>query len=75
MWVSREIVPGYKGVGGGKRKGRDVDVSCISGYRFFESLDKRDGIDDEESKSPILVLEILVAIFCKEMYTHFDLLL
>jgi hypothetical protein len=62
-------------VGGGEGKGRDVDVSGILGYGFFEFLDKLDGIADEESKCAILVLEILVAIFCKEMYTHFDLLL
>ena len=62
-------------MGGGERKGRDVDVSGISGNEFFEFLDKLDGIADEESKCAILVLEILVAILCKEMYTHFDLLL
>jgi hypothetical protein len=62
VWVSREIVLGYKGVGGGERKGRDVDVSSICGYRFFEFLDKLDGIVDEESKCAILVLKILVAI-------------
>jgi hypothetical protein len=50
-------------------------VSGISGNGFFEFLDKLDGIADEESKFAILVLEILVAIFCKEMYTHFNLLL
>ena len=33
------------------------------------------GIWDEESKCAILVLAILAAIFCKEMYTHFDPLL
>jgi hypothetical protein len=75
VWVSREIVLGYKGVGGGERKGRDVDVSGICGYGYSEFLNKLDGIADEESKRAILVLEILVAIFCKEMYTHFDLLL
>jgi len=68
-------VLGYKGVGGGKGKGRDVDVSGIFGYGSFEFLDKLDGIADEESKRAILVLKILVAIFCKAMYTHFDLLL
>jgi hypothetical protein len=68
-------VLGYKGVGGSERKGRDVDVSGILFYGYFEFLDKLDGIADEESKSAILVLAILVAIFCKEMYTHFDLLL
>jgi hypothetical protein len=75
VWVSREIVLGYKGVGGGKRKGRDVDVSGILGYGYLEYLDKLDGIADEESKSAILVLAILEAIFRKEMHTHFDLLL
>jgi hypothetical protein len=50
-------------------------VSGICGYGLFEFLDKLDGIADEESKCAILVLEILVVIFCKEMYTHFDLLL
>jgi hypothetical protein len=75
VWVSREIVLGYKGVGGGERKSRDVDMSGISRYGFFEILDKIDRIADEESKCTILVLEISVAIFCKEMYTHFDLLL
>jgi hypothetical protein len=50
VWVSREIVLGYKGVGRGEREGRDVDVSGISGYWFFEFLDKIDGIADEESK-------------------------
>jgi hypothetical protein len=74
VWVSREIVLGYKGVGGSERKGRDVDVSRIFGYGFFEFLDKLDGIADEESKSAILVLAILEAIFRKEMHTHFDLL-
>jgi hypothetical protein len=64
VWVSREIVLGYKGVGGGERKGRDVNVSGTSGYGYFESLDKLDGIADEESKCAILVLvEILVAIY------------
>jgi hypothetical protein len=75
VWVSREIVLGYKGVGGSERKGRDVDVSGIFSYGCFECLNKLDGIVDEESKCAILVLEILVAIFCKEMYTHFDLFL
>jgi hypothetical protein len=64
-------VLGYKGVGGGERKRRDVDVSRICNYGFFEFLDKLDGIVDEESKCTILLLVILVAIFCKEMYTHF----
>ena len=62
-------------MGGSEWEGRDVDVSGIFGYGYFECLDKLDGIADEESKCAILVLEILVAIFCKEMYTHFDLLL
>jgi hypothetical protein len=62
-------------VGGGKRKGRDVDVSGILGYGFFKFLNKLDGIADEERKSAILVLAILEAIFRKEMYTHFDLFL
>jgi hypothetical protein len=75
VWVSREIVLGYKGVGGGEREGRDVDVSGTCSYGYIEFLDKLDGIADEESKCSILVLTILVAIFCKEMYTHFDLLL
>ena len=66
---------GYNGVGGGVRKGRDIDVSGISGYMFFKFLDKLDGIADEEYKCAILVLVILVAIFHKEMYTHLDLLL
>jgi hypothetical protein len=74
VWVSRDIVLGYKGVGGGERKARDVDVSGICGYGYFESLDKRDGIADEESKSAILVLAILEPIFRKEMHTHLDLL-
>jgi hypothetical protein len=43
-------VLGYKRLGGGEREGRDVDVSGISGYGFFELLDKLDGIADEESK-------------------------
>jgi hypothetical protein len=68
-------VLGYKGLGGGERKGRDVDVSSILGYGVFEFLDKLDGIANEESKNTILVLAILEAIFCKAMHTHFDLLL
>ena len=48
-------------------------MSGISVYVLFESLDKLDCIADEESESAILVLAILVAIFYKEMYTHFDL--
>ena len=66
---------GYNGVGGGVRKGRDIDVSGISGYGFFKFLDKLEGIANEESKCIVLVLVILVAIFQKEMYTHLDLLL
>jgi hypothetical protein len=68
-------VLGYKGVGGGERNGRDIDVSRIFGYGYSECLDKLDGIANEESECAILVLEILEAIFRKEMYTHFDLLL
>jgi hypothetical protein len=75
VWVLREIMLGYKGVGGGEREGRDVDVSGICSYGFFEFLNELDGITDEESKCPILVLKILVAIFHKEIHTHFDLLL
>jgi hypothetical protein len=74
-WVLREIMLGYKGVGGGERKGRDVDVSGICSYGSFEFIDKLDRIANEESKCTILVLAILVTIYCKEMYTHFDLLL
>jgi hypothetical protein len=65
-------------VGGGKREGRDVDVSGIMGYGPYgtsEFLNKLDGIADEESKSAILVLAILEAIFRKAMHTHFDLFL
>ena len=58
MWVSREIVLGYKGVGGGEREGRDVNVSGISDYGYSEILDKLDGIADEESKCDILDLAI-----------------
>ena len=54
---------GYKGAGRGERKGRDVDVSDISGYGLLKLLDKLDGIADEESKCAILVLVLLVAIF------------
>ena len=50
-------------------------MSGIAGYRVLEILDKLDGIADEKSEFAILVLAILVAIFCKKMYTHFDLLL
>jgi hypothetical protein len=62
-------------VGRGERKGRNVDVSGICGYGFFEFHNKLDGIADEESKSAILVLAILEVIFRNEMHTHFDLLL
>ena len=37
---------------------RDVDVSGTSGYGYFESLDKLDGITDEESEFTILILAI-----------------
>ena len=50
-------------------------MSIIFDYGCFEYLDKLYGIADEESECAILVLEILVAIFCKKMYTHFDNLL
>ena len=50
-------------------------MSGISGYGVMEYLDKLDGIVDEEIEFAILVLAILVAIFRKKMYTHFDLLL
>ena len=62
-------------MGGGERKGRNVDVSDIVVYGYFEFLDGLDGVADEESECTILVLANLVAIFCKEMYTHFDMLL
>jgi hypothetical protein len=65
---------GYKRVGGGERKGRDIDVSGICSYGILEFLDKLNGIANEESKCAILVLEILVVIFCKVMYAHFYLL-
>ena len=65
VWVSREIVLGYKGVGGGKRKGGYVDMSGICDYGFSELLNKLDGIADEESECAILVLAILVAILCE----------
>jgi len=61
VWVLREIVLGYKGVGEGERKGGDVDVSGISGYGYFEFLDKLDGIADEESECVILVLAIYLS--------------
>ena len=66
---------GHKGVVGGKREGRNVDVSGIAGYRVLEILDKLDGIADEKGEFATLVLTILAAIYCKEMYAHFDLLL
>ena len=66
VWVLWEIVLGYKGVGGGERKGRDVDVSGICVHGFVEFLDKLDGIADKESKWAILVLVNLVTIYCKE---------
>ena len=75
MWVLREIVLGYEGVGGGQGEGRDVDMSRTSGYGVLEFLDKLDGIADEKSEFTILVLAILVAILCKKMNTHFDPLL
>ena len=75
MWISREIVLGYKGVGGREGVGRYVDVSGTSGYGVLEFRNKLDGIADIKSKFAILVLAILVAIFCKKMYTHFDQLL
>ena len=65
--VSRKIVLGYKGVGGGERKGRDVNVSYIFGYGYSEILEKLDGIANEESECAILVLENLVTIYCKEV--------
>ena len=60
---------------GCERKGRDVDVGGMLGYGSFEFLDKLNGIADEESECAILVLVILIAMFCKEIYTHFDLFL
>ena len=66
---------GYKGAGRGEGEGGDIDVSRILGYGVLEFLDKLDGIGDEKSEFAILVLAFLVVIFCKEMYTHFDLLL
>ena len=53
-------------MGGGERKGRNVDVSGIFGYGFFEFLDKLDGIADEDSECVILVLANLVTIYCEE---------
>ena len=46
MWVSREIVLGYKGVSGGEGEGGDIYVSGTSGYGVSEILDKLDSIDD-----------------------------
>ena len=58
---------GYKGLGGGERKGRDVDVSGTFGYGYIEFFDKLDGIADEESECVILVLIAnLVTIYCEE---------
>ena len=74
MWVSWEIVLGYKGVGGGEGEGRYVDVSGTSGYGVSEFLDKLDGIGDEKSEFFIFVLVILVTILCKKTYTHIYLL-
>ena len=62
-------------MGGGEWEGRNVDVSRICQYGSFKIFDKFDSVVDEESQCTILVLAILVAIFCKEMYAHFDLLL
>ena len=75
MWVLREIVLGYKGVGGREGEGRNVDVSGTLGYGVLEFLDKLNGIADEKSEFAIIVLAILVTILCKKTYTHFDLLL
>ena len=50
-------------------------MSGIFDYGSLEFLNKLDGVADEESECAILVLAILVTIFRKEMYTHFDLLL
>ena len=50
-------------------------MSGILAYGSYELPDKLDGVADEEIEFTILVLANLVAIFCKEMYTHFDLLL
>ena len=60
---------------GGEGEGGDIDVSGILGYGVLEFLDKLDGIGDEKSEFAILVLVILAAILCKNMCTHFDLLL
>ena len=77
MWVLREIMLGYKGAGGGERKSRDVDVSGIVGYEFYESLDKVDGIANKESECAIFVLVKLLFnhVLQGECITHFDLLL
>ena len=75
MWVLREIVLGYKRVGGGEWEGRYVNVSGTASYGVFEILDKIDGIADEMSEFTIFVLAILVPILCKKKNTHFDLLL
>ena len=45
-------------MGGGEGQRRDVDVSGTSNYGVLESLDKLDGIVDEESEFGILVLAI-----------------
>ena len=50
-------------MGGGEKKGRDVNVSGILGYELFELLDKLNGIVNEERECAILVLAILVAIY------------
>ena len=50
-------------MGGGERKGRDINVSGILDYGIFEFLNELDAITDEESKRAILVLVILAAIF------------
>ena len=50
-------------------------MSGVLANGSFESPDKLDGVADEECECAILVLPILVAIFFKKMYTHFDLLL
>ena len=48
-------------------------MSGIFDYGSLEFLNKLDGVADEESECAIL-LAILVTIFRKEVYTHFDLL-
>ena len=62
-------------MGGGEGEGGDVYVSSTLGYGFLEFLDKLNGITDEKGEFATLVLTILAAIYCKEMYAHFDLLL